>query len=257
MKSAAEHFRLDGKVALLTGAARGIGLGMAKALASAGCAVVIQDIDLPVACEEVKKIKAHGGRAIALGGDVGDLSTPAKVIDEVVREFGNLHILVNNAAIQTQRHWLEDTAHDIQQQIQADLISPILFSQQVVPLFKKQRWGRIINLGSVQGRKGNPYMLPYSLCKAAIEKFTIALARDLAPDQITVNMIAPGWINTQRTEQAFSSPQDKAEQGKKIVPIGRVGEPADFTGVILLLCSDAGEYITGQSIYVDGGLGSR
>jgi NAD(P)-dependent dehydrogenase (short-subunit alcohol dehydrogenase family) len=257
MKSPGEHFRLDGRVALLTGAARGIGLGMARALASAGCAVAIQDIDLPVAREEVKKINGQGGRAIALGGDVGDLSTPAKVVDDVVRELGWLHILVNNAAIQAHRHWLQDTPQDIQQQIQADLISPILFSQLVVPLFKKQRWGRIINLGSIQGRKGNPNMLPYSLCKAAIEKFSIALARDLAPDQITVNTIAPGWINTQRTEQAFSSPEDKAEQGKRAVPIGRVGEPSDFTGIILLLCSDAGEYITGQSIYVDGGLGAR
>jgi NAD(P)-dependent dehydrogenase (short-subunit alcohol dehydrogenase family) len=257
MKSAADHFRLDGRIALLTGAARGIGLGMAKSLAMAGCAVAIQDIDLPVAREEAKKINDKGGQAIALGGDVGDLSIPAHVVGEVIRELGGLHILVNNAAIQAQRHWLKDTAHDIQQQIQADLISPILFSQQVVPLFKKQRWGRIINLGSIQGRKGNPHMLPYSLCKAAIEKLTIALARDLADDQVTVNMIAPGWINTQRTEQAFSSLQDKAEQGKRAVPIGRVGEPSDFAGLILLLCSDAGEYITGQSIYVDGGLGAR
>jgi glucose 1-dehydrogenase len=142
-------------------------------------------------------------------------------------------------------------------QIRADLISPILFCQLVVPILKKQRWGRIVNLGSVQQRGGNPHMLPYSLCKAAMEKLTMALARDLAADQITVNLIAPGWINTQRTEQNFSSPQDKAEKGKKAVPLGRVGEPSDFAGVILLLCSDAGEYITGQSIFVDGGFGAR
>jgi glucose 1-dehydrogenase len=257
MQTGVEQFRLDGRVALLTGAGRGIGLGMAKALALAGCAVAIQDIDLAVARDEAKKINDHCGRAIAIGGDVCDLSLPPKVIEGVVRELGGLHILVNNAAIQDLRHWLEVTAEDMQRQIQADLISPILFSQLVVPIFKKQQWGRIINLGSIQQRSGNPYMLPYSLCKAAMEKLTRALARDLAGDQVTVNLIAPGWINTQRTEQNFSSPQDKAEKGKKAVPIGRVGEPSDFGGVILLLCSNAGEYITGQSIYVDGGMSAR
>jgi NAD(P)-dependent dehydrogenase (short-subunit alcohol dehydrogenase family) len=257
MKSVDELFRLDGRVALLTGAGRGIGLAMAKALATAGCAVAIQDIDLEVARAEAKKINEQGGRAIALGGDVCDLSLPAKLVAEVVRELGGLHVLVNNAAIQDEKHWMKVTAEEMQQQIRADLVSPILFCQLVTPIFRKQRWGRIVNLGSVQQRAGNPDMLPYSLCKAAVEKLTTALARDLAGDQITVNLIAPGWINTYRNEHNFSSPQDKAEKGKRVVPIGRVGEPSDFAGVILLLCSDAGEYITGQWIYVDGGLSGR
>jgi NAD(P)-dependent dehydrogenase (short-subunit alcohol dehydrogenase family) len=248
---------MDGRIALLTGAGRGIGLAMSNALASAGCAVAIQDIDVSFAKAAAKKINDSGGRAIALGGDVGDLSLPAKLIPEVVEQLGGLHVLVNNAAIQDQRHWLEVTTDDMEKQIRADLVSPILFCQQVVPIFKKQHWGRIINLGSIQQLGGNPNMLPYSLCKAALHKLTMALARDLAADQITVNQIAPGWIDTVRTGHNFSSPEDKVEKGKKAIPLGRVGEPSDFVGVILLLCSDAGSYITGQSIHVDGGWSAR
>jgi NAD(P)-dependent dehydrogenase (short-subunit alcohol dehydrogenase family) len=100
-------------------------------------------------------------------------------------------------------------------------------------------------------------MLAYSLSKAALEKVTTALARDLGAGQITVNMIAPGWIHTDRTRNDFPTEAEKIEKGKSACPLGRIGEPADFAGVTLLLCSDAGAYITGQSIYVDGGMSAR
>jgi len=248
---------MDHRVALITGAGRGIGLAMARALAGAGCAVAIQDIDLPVAQTEAERINAAGGRAIALGGDVLDLNLPQRAVSEVVAKLGGLHVLINNAAIQQPRHWLESSAEEMERQLRADLVAPILFCQQVVPIFRRQQWGRIINMGSIQQQKGNPTMLAYSLSKAALEKMTTALARDLGAGQITVNLIAPGWTHTYRTEKDFTSDQDKLEKGKGAAPLGRVGEPTDFEGIVLLLCSDAGAYITGQSIYVDGGMSAR
>jgi NAD(P)-dependent dehydrogenase (short-subunit alcohol dehydrogenase family) len=247
-----ERFRMDGRVALLTGAGRGIGLGIAEALASAGCAIAVQDIDEAAAQSAAGKIRSAGARAIALGGDIGDLALPATLIGQTVAQLGGLHVLVNNASIQSHQKWLDVTVEQLESEFRANLFAPILLCQQVAPILRSQRWGRIINIGSVQQRGGNPNMLPYSLTKAAIEKLTTALSRDLVRDQVTVNTIAPGWFNTLRNQHDFSTPQIVAERGKA-VPIGRIGEPEDCAGAALLLCSDAGSYITGQTIYVSGG----
>jgi len=250
----APNFRLDGRVALLTGAGRGIGLGMARALASAGCAVAIQDIEPDVAEAEAKRLRDAGAGAIALGGDVLDLAVPKRVVDETVSKLGGLHILVNNAAIQMRRHWLELSPDEIERQFRANLTAPILFAQHAVPIMKYQRWGRIINLGSVQQRRGNPGMLAYSMSKAALVNYNSGLAIDLAKDGITVNLLGPGWFDTYRNRDNFGDDTHKAELGRKHVPLGRVGQPEDCGGIAVLLCSDAGEYITGQTIYVDGGI---
>ena len=158
--------RVDGKVALITGAGRGIGLAMARTLASAGAAVAIQDIDEAVAHAEAGRINKEGGRAIALGGDLTDLTLPGRLVPDVVRQLGGLHILVNNGSIQEHRHWLQMPLDEIRREFDADLIVPILLCQQAVPIFQRQRWGRIINLGSIQQIRGNAEMLPYSLSKS-------------------------------------------------------------------------------------------
>jgi NAD(P)-dependent dehydrogenase (short-subunit alcohol dehydrogenase family) len=247
-------FDLTGQVALLTGAGRGIGLGMAQALAAAGCAIALQDIDLPVARREADAINAAGGKASAYGGDIADLSLPARLVADVLKDFGRLDVLVNNASIQKEKHWLEVNALEMEHEFRADLISPILFIQQVWPIFKNQRSGRIVNMGSVQQRRANPGMFPYSISKGGLEKITRGLARELAKENVTINQIAPGWIgSTHRNSHYLTSPEVIAELGKKHVPIGRLGDPADFRGIILLLCSQAGSYITGQTIFIDGG----
>jgi NAD(P)-dependent dehydrogenase (short-subunit alcohol dehydrogenase family) len=247
-------FRLDGRAALITGAGRGIGLGIAHALASTGCAVAIQDIDHDVARDEARKIEQAGGRAMALGGDIADLALPARLVREALAGLGSLHVLINNAAIQSTIHWTEQSAADMEAQHRTNVIVPILLCQQAAPHFKAQRWGRIINIGSIQQLKGNPKMLAYSLTKSALHTMTQALARDLAPDGITVNLLAPGYFDTWRNRFDWSSPQDMAEKGKQYIPLGRIGQPQDCAGAALLLCSNAGSYITGQTIYVDGGL---
>jgi glucose 1-dehydrogenase len=247
---------LAGRTALVTGAGRGIGLGMARALASAGCAVAIQDIELDVARAQARQLRDEGARAIALGGDVADVELPAQLVEQTVSQLGGLHILINNAAIQQPRHWMDETPATIEIQWRANLITPMLLCQHAVRIFRPQRWGRIINLGSIQQQRGNPDMLPYSMSKLALENLTQALARDLAADQITVNLIAPGYFNTWRNREEFRTPEDFVERAH-FVPMGRIGEPGDTAGITLLLCSEAGGYITGQSIFVDGGMSVR
>lgn len=252
----ATRFDLSGRVALLTGAGRGIGLAMARALAGAGCAVAIQDLDLTVAEVAAAAINDAGGRAVAFGGDVLDLALPAQLVADVVEQLGGLHVLFNNASIQDRKAWTDLSTAEMERDLRADLISPILLCQQVVPIFRRQRFGRIVNLGSVQQRNANPTMLPYSLAKAGLEKLTVGLARELAKDNVTVNLIAPGWIgNTVRNAEEFASVEEKDRAAKRAVPLGRLGEPEDMAGLALLLCSDAGSYITGQNIFVDGGFG--
>ena len=247
---------MQGRVALITGAGRGIGQGIARGLASQGCAVAIQDIELDVAQAAAAEIVESGGHAIALGGDIGDLALPETLIEATRRELGGLHVLINNAAIQKEENWLALTAHEMERQWRADVIAPVRLCQLAVPIFRAQKWGRIINLGSIQGKGGNPGMMPYAMSKAALENMTRGLARDLGPDSITVNMISPGYFNTWRNRDQFQTPED-FEKRSQWMPLRRIGEPEDCAGIALLLCSAAGSYITGQNIYVDGGLSSR
>ena len=252
----AEMFNLTGRSALLTGAGRGIGLALARTLAGAGCGVAVQDIDESVARSAADAITAAGGRAVAFGGDLGDLALPARLVADAADALGGLHVLVNNGSIQIPRHWTEAVPEDMERQLRVNLISPVLFCQQVVPIFRRQRFGRIVNLGSVQQRRANPAMLAYSLSKGGLEKLTIGLARELAGDNITVNQVAPGWIrNTVRNEADFASEADVDRIAAEAVPLGRVGTPEDVAGVVLLLCSDAGSYMTGQNVFVDGAMG--
>ena len=198
-------FDMTGRVALITGAGRGIGKGIALGLASYGCAVAIQDIELDVAQKVADEIKASGARALALGGDVGDLSLLEKWIEQTQSELGGLHVLINNAAIQKEGSWLEEAPEEFEREWRANLLGPIRLSQLSVPIFKAQKWGRIVNVGSIQGKSGNAGMLPYAMSKAALENMTKGLARDLGEHGITINMISPGYFNTWRNRDQFQS----------------------------------------------------
>ncbi len=247
----AANFDLQGKVALITGAGRGIGMSVAETLAMAGCAVVVQDIDQDVAQSVADRIVAAGKKAVAMGGDVTDLTLPSKLVKETVSRLGGIHILINNAAIQNFMPFLDLPIDEMEREYRANIITPVLLCQQVIPIFKSQKWGRIINFGSIQQIRGGPQTVAYSMTKAAIVNLTKALMRELAPDGITINVIAPGYFDTWRNRHHGERME---QQAKQWVPIGRVGVPADCAGTALLLCSDAGAYITGQSIHVDGGM---
>jgi NAD(P)-dependent dehydrogenase (short-subunit alcohol dehydrogenase family) len=248
-------FSLKDRIALITGAGRGIGLGIARALASAGCAVAIQDLDLDVAREAADALQKSGVRAIALGGDITRAALAPKLIRDTFKKLGGLHILINNASIQSTQHWTKLVQKEFQRTMQANLFTPIRLCQEAEPILRKQRWGRIVNVGSIQQMTGNETMLAYAMSKAALENMTIALARDFAADGVTVNNLAPGYFHTLRNPQLKTAAQRRAA-GRRI-PVGRVGLPEDAGGVALLLCSPAGRYITGQTIYVDGGLSVR
>ena len=248
-------FDLSGKVALLTGAARGIGLAMAQALAANGAAVAIQDIAADIAESEAAAIRQAGGKAIGLGGDLTDIAVAPGLIEQTVAKLGGLHILINNAGIQKAGQWIDITAEEAMRQWTVNMLVPLTLCQLACPIFKQQKFGRIVNVSSIQARRGNTHMLSYSMSKAAMNNLTSALGheRELVSQGITVNGLMPGWFYTLRNQHDFKNEQDKIEKGKH-VPIGRIGEPRDCAGVTLMLCSQAGEYISGETIVVSGGM---
>jgi NAD(P)-dependent dehydrogenase (short-subunit alcohol dehydrogenase family) len=248
-----DRFRLDGKVALLTGAARGIGHGIARVLAEQGCAVAIQDIDEAVARETAQSIAAETGvRAIALGGDIADIAAVEQLVPRTIEQLGGLHILVNNAGIQADKHYREQSVNEIERQFRANLTAAMRLIQIAAPILQGQKWGRVLNIGSIQGRRGNTNNLPYGMTKSALAHMTQSLARELTRDGVTINCIAPGWFDTLRNAKFIT--QQNREEAKRAIPVGRHGNDFDCAGFALLLCSDAGLYITGQTITVDGGL---
>jgi NAD(P)-dependent dehydrogenase (short-subunit alcohol dehydrogenase family) len=252
----APDFSIDGKVALVTGAARGIGLGIVRALASAGCAVAIQDLDLAEGKKVARQLNDAGAtHAIALGGNIENPAVAEKLVAQTVKSLGGLHILVNNASVQSRQRWTELSVKEFDRTMHANVATPMRLCAAAEPTFRRQRFGRIVNIGSIQQKHGNEDMLAYAMSKAALANMTIALARDLAPAGVTVNMISPGYFHTLRNPR-LRTEAARRKAGARI-PAGRVGEPRDCGGMALLLCSPAGEYITGQVVYVDGGLSVR
>lgn len=246
-------FSVQNRVALVTGAARGIGLAIAQALAAGGAKVVIQDIDEPIAQMQAQEITDQGGQAYAVGGDCTDLETAPTIVQRALAQFGVIDILINNAAVQ---HWGEFLSYPTDQmlhQSNCNILFPVRMCQLVIPGMIQRKWGRIINISSIQALSGNSAMPVYAMSKSAIENLTRGLARRYAQDGITVNAIGPGWFKTARNSQDFQTEEQTIENGRR-VPLGRVGVPEDCAGLAVLLCSPAGEYMTGQTIYVDGGL---
>jgi NAD(P)-dependent dehydrogenase (short-subunit alcohol dehydrogenase family) len=247
-----ERLRLDGKIALLTGAARGIGRGIARALAEFGCDVAIQDIDLPAAEQTAAELARFGVKTMALGGDITKLEDVERFVPAVVERLGGIHILVNNAGVQFHGFFTEQTVEHFRKVMDGNLLASFKLIQQVTPIFKQQQFGRIINIGSIQGLNGNSWMTPYSMSKAAIQNLTSSLARDLGREGTTINGIAPGWFDTLRNQPDLTD--EVRAHAKKRIPVGRHGTEEDCAGLALLLCSPAGAYINGEMILVDGGL---
>ena len=237
------------KTAFITGSSRGIGRAIALRLAKDGFKVVLHGATDSAHLESLKEeINSNGGIAETVFANLMDLSETEKLAKMLI----NIDILVLNASIQYRKPWQDITVSDCYDQLNCNFVSSMLLIQAVVPHMRESGWGRIITVGSVQEAKPHPDMLVYSASKAAQTNMMRSLALQLAKDGVTVNNVAPGVIYTDRNVEALSDP----EYAKRVVdsiPAGFYGETQDCVGIVSLLSSEEGRYITGQSIYVDGG----
>lgn len=237
------------KKALVTGSSRGIGRAIAVRLATDGYFVYVHAAgNLEKARETAEIITQNGGEAEVVTADLCDVNQTKSLL-EIVR---NVDILVLNASVQYRNHWQSIPLEQCYDQLNCNFVSSLLLIQAAADHMKAQKWGRIITIGSVQEVKPHPDMLIYSASKAAQSNMVHSLSLQLAADGITVNNVAPGVIYTDRNVEALSDP----EYAKKVtasIPVGFYGAPEDCAGIVSLLCSDQGRYITGQTIYVDGG----
>jgi NAD(P)-dependent dehydrogenase (short-subunit alcohol dehydrogenase family) len=240
---------LSGKRALVTGSARGIGSAIALELARSGAEITLHYVNNRESAEETgRKIADMGEKHRVLQAD---LSLPGGASD-LMRLCGDVDILILNASMQFRRPWEQITREEFELQINCNLWSSLVLIQHTVPAMRKKKWGRIITIGSVQESKPHPGMLVYSASKAAQTMMVKSLALQLAADGITVNNIAPGVIKTDRNTEALSD-EAYAERVRNTIPLGYIGEKEDCAPIVRLLCTEEGRYITGQSIYVDGG----
>jgi 3-oxoacyl-[acyl-carrier protein] reductase len=246
---------LEGKKAIVTGAGRGgrgIGAGIAAALAQAGADVIVTARTNIADAEAVAQTVLDLGRqGIAVTCDVSDTTSVESLFDRAKSEWGRVDILVNNAGITKDGLLLRMTDDAWDSVLDANLKGTFLCTRAAAKLMVKQRAGRIINITSVMGQVGNPGQANYSASKAGIIGFTRTVARELGSRGITVNAVAPGFIETQMTDVMSGDLRDAAV-GK--IPLGRLGTPEDVGNIVAFLASDAASYITGQTVTVDGGM---
>ena len=237
------------KNAFVTGSSRGIGRAIAIRLALDGYKVIVHGAGNIAKAEETKQIiEQNGGVAEVVISDLTDIEKTRELCETVKY----VDVLILNASAQYRTPWQEITTDACYEQLNCNFVSSMLLIQAVAENMKKNRWGRIITIGSVQEAKPHPDMLVYSASKAAQTNMMRSLALQLAKDGITVNNVAPGVIYTDRNVEALSDPQ-YAKKVADSIPVGFYGKPEDCAGIVSLLCSEEGGYITGQNIFVDGG----
>lgn len=246
--TAAQH--LQGKVAIVTGASRGIGRATALALAAEGAYLVVNYASSSSAAEQVvEEITAMGGQAIALPADVSKADQVDALVEKTMEKWGRIDVLVNNAGITRDTLLLRMKPEEWQAVIDLNLTGVFLCTKAVSKIMLKQKSGRIVNITSVAGQMGNPGQANYSAAKAGVIGFTRTVARELASRSITVNAVAPGFIATDMTADL------KAEGILQMIPLSRYGQPEEVAGMIsFLAASPAAAYITGQVFNVDGGM---
>jgi len=242
---------LTGKVALVTGSGRGIGQAIALRLAEAGAAVVINDVVEAPANETVEKIKAMNRQSIAVLADVSSSADVSRMVETVKNTYSKIDILVNNAGITRDQLLIRMTDEDWDRVLNIDLRSVFVCTRAVIRDMIKQRWGRIINISSIVGIAGNAGQANYASAKAGIIGFTRTMAKEVGSRNVTVNAVAPGFIDTEMTQKLDD--KQKAEL-KAHIPVGYLGSPRDVSEAVAFFASEEARYITGQVLSVDGGM---
>jgi 3-oxoacyl-[acyl-carrier protein] reductase len=244
---------LMNKVAIVTGSARGIGREIALKLAEVGANVVVNDI--PSAAEALegvaKEIESLGRQSMAITGDVSSPEDVVSMVEAVVSKFGRVDILVNNAGVTRDGLVMRMSDEDWNTVLSIDLKSVFLCTRAVLRLMLKQRWGRIVSIASIVGIHGNAGQANYAAAKAGVIAFTKSVAKEVASRGITINTIAPGYINTKMTQNLD---EKQSEELKKRIPMGYGGTPRDVAEAVAFLASEEARYITGQVLGVDGGM---
>lgn len=240
---------LSGQIALVTGASRGIGQAIAKELMASGAKVIGTATTAEGAAAIDARLKASGGRGLAL--NVTDPKACEDTIDLIVKDFGGVHILVNNAGITRDQLAMRMKSEEWMDVIDTNLSAVFRLSQAVLRPMMKARSGRIINITSIVGHMGNPGQTNYAAAKAGVSGMTRALAREIGSRNITVNCVAPGFIDTDMT-RALS--EDQQNTLKSNIPLARLGTPEDVAQAVAFLASPAAGYITGNTLHVNGGL---
>ena len=243
--------KLKDKVALVTGAAQGIGRAVALVLARNGADIVVSDINLEKAEETAKEIEGIGPKAMAIRVNVANPGDVEGMVDAVLERFGRIDILVNNAGIARDKLILRMTEEDWDAVLNINLKGTFNCTKAVVKQMSKQRSGKIVNIASVSGEMGNPGQANYSASKAGVIGFTKTIAREFAQRGINVNAIAPGYIQTPMTE---ALPEKAKEELKRMIPVERLGQPEDVAEAVLFLVSESSSYITGHVLNVNGGI---
>ena len=246
-------FDLSGRVAIVTGGNGGIGLGMAKGMAEAGAAIVVAGRDAAKNAAAVKEIQDLGATASAIAVDVLKEDSCRALIADTVKRHGRLDILVNNAGINIRKQPQEYTLAEWHKVLDSNLTSAFLCSQAAYPAMKKAGAGKVINIGSMMSIFGAAFATAYAASKGGMVQMTKAMATAWAKDNIQVNSILPGWIDTALTRRAREQVQGLHESVLKRTPASRWGVPDDFAGIAVFLAAPASDFVTGASITVDGG----
>ncbi|MEN3028516.1 MAG: 3-oxoacyl-[acyl-carrier-protein] reductase [Aquificaceae bacterium] len=243
---------LSGKRALITGSTRGIGRAVAEFLAKSGAKVVITGRDAPRAEEVAEEIaRSQGVETLGLAMNLGEESSIREAYSKVEERWGGVDVLVNNAGITRDKLFLRMSTEDWEEVLRINLTGTFLLTSLAIKGMLKNRWGRVINLSSVVGFTGNVGQVNYASTKSALIGFTKSLAKELAGRNITVNAVAPGFIETDMTS---GLKEELKQEYLKSIPLGRFGKPEDVAGAVLFLCSDLASYITGEVLHVNGGM---
>lgn len=256
MAGVLDRFSLGGKVALVTGAGSGIGRALAQALASAGAKVVLCGRRAAPLEETRAAIAADGGTSAVVPGDVGRRDTLAALAQSAAKPHGSVDIVVHAAGLNRRQPVDEITDSSWDEHIEVMLAAPFFLSRHLAPAMKARRWGRILNIASLQSYRAFPFGIPYGAAKGGIVQLTRAMAEAWSADGINCNAIAPGFFPTPLTAPLYEDAARVRELAARTA-IGRNGELADLQGAAVFLCSPAADYVTGQTLPVDGGFTAK